>query len=64
VDTKQKRFLYTVGFKLHAVGYSKERGNRAHERCFSPNQEQWRKQEEITEIIEEQSDSDEYHTIL
>jgi hypothetical protein len=31
---------------------------------FSPNREQWRKQEEITEIIEEQSDNYEYLTIL
>jgi ribosomal protein L28 len=52
VDTKQKRFLCTVGFKLHAVGYAKEHGKRAHARCFSPNLEQWRKQEEITDIIE------------
>jgi len=23
-----------VGFKLHAIDYAKEHGNRAHERCF------------------------------
>jgi hypothetical protein len=34
VDTKQKRFLFTVGFKLHAIDYAKEHGNRAHKICF------------------------------
>ena len=29
---------------------------------FSLNREQWRKQVEITDIIEEQSDNDEYHS--
>jgi hypothetical protein len=53
-----------VGFKLRAIDYAKEHGNRAHKDVFSPNQEQWRKQEEVTEITEEQSDNDEYHTIL
>jgi len=39
-----------------AIGHMKD--------VFSPNQEQWRKEDEITEIIEEQSDNDEYRTIL
>jgi hypothetical protein len=31
---------------------------------FCPNQEQGRKQEKVTEIIEEQSGNDEYRTVL
>jgi hypothetical protein len=34
VGTKQKRFLYPVGFKLNALNYAKGLGNRAHERCL------------------------------
>lgn len=53
-----------MGFKLHAIDYAKEHGNRAHERCFLSQLRTVEEEEEITEIIEEQFDNDEYHTIL
>jgi hypothetical protein len=48
---KQKRFSYSIAFKLNVIKYVKEHGNRAAEKHFGPSRTEkmicvWRKQEE------------------
>jgi hypothetical protein len=37
MSDKQKRFLYSVTFKLNVIKFAKEHGNRVGERNFDPS---------------------------